>query len=101
MLMFPANAYAAAARFAARAALAFFRLAASFARAAAESFRFGFGAGAGFADSPWNFAHRAFCASAILLRAAALSVLRFLPVVSEVVAVSAGPPFSMARSSAI
>ncbi len=54
---------AAAFAFAALAALAFFRLAISFALAAAESFRFGLvGVAAGFAgwDSPRVFAHRRF-----------------------------------------
>ena len=88
--------------FAALAARAFRRFAASFARAAAESFRFGFGAGAGFADSLWNFAHLAFCAAAIRFLAAALSFRRFRAGASGAAAVRAEPlPESMARSCAI
>ena len=86
------------------AALAFLRFAASFARAAAESFRLGFfaGAGAGFADSLWNFAHLAFCAAAIRFLATALSFRRFRAGASGAAAVRAEPlPESMARSCAI
>lgn len=98
--------FAAAFAFAALAALARFRFATSFAFAAAESFRFGLdaavGAVAGGSAPRRIFSHLAFCAWAILLRAAALNFLR-LPVGASGVAavVSAGPPDNMARSSRI
>jgi len=91
--------------FAALAALAFLRLAASFAFAAAESFRFGFGACAGAcaagSDSPLIVAHLCFWAKAIFRRTARLLFHRCGFAGSGVVAVSEGPPDSMARSSAI
>lgn len=91
--------------FAALAALAFFRFATSFARAAADSFRLGFGAGAGAgavgSDSPRSLAYLAFCASDIFRLEAALNFLRFPVGASGVVALSAEPPESIDRSSAI
>jgi hypothetical protein len=57
-------------------------------------------AGAKDLDSPLILAHLALCASAILRRAAAENFRRLGEVISSVV-VLAGPPFSMARSSAI
>src|ERR1035438_1059036 len=96
---------AAALAFAALAALAFFRFATSLAFAAAESFLFGLGAGAGADGSTWTLdaAHLFRCASAIAFRPAALIFRRLrLPVgTSDVAAGSAGPPEVMARSSAI
>src|ERR1019366_4889112 len=72
---------------------------------AALSFRLGFGAsgvaGADGSDSPLMLAHRRCCASRILRRAAAENFLGFLVDASGAAAVSAGPPDSMARSSAI
>ena len=94
--------FVAAFAFAALTALAFFRFATSFAYAA-ESFRFGFvGSAAAWvgSDSPRILAHLAFCAIAIFRLEAALNLLRFL-VGEGVAAVCAGPPGSMARSSAI
>jgi hypothetical protein len=93
--------FAASLAFAALAALAFFRLAASLALAAADNFLLAFGAGAAVVpDPPLSFAHLAFCASAIRLRAAALSPLRLLVRPSDAT-VSADAPGSIARSSAI
>jgi hypothetical protein len=90
---------------AALAALAFFRFAASVALAAADIFRLGFGAGVGAgaagSGSPLIFAHLAFCAKAILRRAAGLKFLRFPGPASVAAVVSTEPPVSMARSSAI
>jgi len=91
--------------FAALAALAFFRFATSTAFAAAESFRFAFGggvgAGAGGSDSPFIFAHLAFCARAIFRRAAAENFLRFPGLASGVVVAVSEEPVSIARSSLI
>jgi hypothetical protein len=69
-LLYPAAVFA----LASLAARAFFKFATSFAFAAGESFRFGLmGAATAFAgwESRWNFAHLAFCASAIRFLAAA------------------------------
>ena len=88
--------FAASARFAALAARAFAR--------ALLSFRFGFDvAGAGGSAAFLEAAHLFRCASAIAFRPAALIFRRLrLPVgTSDVVVDSAGPPESMARSSAI
>jgi hypothetical protein len=51
-------------------------------------------------DSPWIFAHLFRCASAILARPAAL-IFRRLRFLGSSVAGGAGPPDSIARSSAI
>lgn len=69
------------------------------------SFRLGFGCtgvatGAGGSASPLILAHLAFCPRAIF-RIPAAEILCFLGVVSGVGTVSAEPPDSMARSSAI
>jgi uncharacterized repeat protein (TIGR03803 family) len=58
-------------------------------------------AGAFGSVSPLSFAHRSFCASAILRRTARLLFRRCGFVGSGVAAVSAGPPSSIWRSSAI
>jgi hypothetical protein len=67
--------------------------------------RFGFVAfilaGAVGSDSPRMFAHLALCAAVILLRAAALIFRRLRGAGSAVAADWAGPPLSIARSSAI
>jgi hypothetical protein len=69
------------------------------------SFLFAFGASGGDvaagSDSPRSFAHRAFCARAIFRRAAAENFFRLRTGASGLTEVSAGPPDSMARSSAI
>jgi hypothetical protein len=82
----------------------FFKAATMFALPALLRFRFAFGAscvaGVGGSDSPLILAHLAFCPSAIRRRAAA-ETLRFPVGAFGVVAVSAGPPASIARSSAI
>jgi len=57
-------------------------------------------AGPGF-DSPRSFAHRAFCAIAILRRAAALILLRLRGMGSEAAGASGEKPLSSVRSSAI
>ena len=96
---------AAAFAFAALPALAFLRFATSLAFAAAESFRLGFSgseaAGADSPDSPRTFAHRRCWASRIRRIAEAENFRRLRPGASGVAAVSAVPPGSMARSSAI
>jgi len=80
----------------------FFKAATIAALPALLSLRFGSGvAGAGGSDSPLILAHLAFCAIAILRRDAAENFFRFLTGASGVAAFSAGPPGSMARSSAI
>jgi hypothetical protein len=82
----------------------FFKAATIAALPLALSLRFGFVApgvaGAG-SDSPFNFAHLAFCPRAILRLAAAEMILRFLAGASGLVAATPGPPGSIARSSAI
>ena len=94
--------FAAAFAFATFAALAFLRFATSFAFAAAESFRFGFG-GSGVGASTWvlDAAHLFRCASAIRARAAALIFRRLRVAGSGVTADSVGPPGSRAFSSTI
>jgi hypothetical protein len=94
---------AAALAFAALAALALLRFATSFAFAAAESFRFGFGAsGVTGADTPFTAAHRFLWASAIRARAAAERVRCLLALDGGVsILLWAGIPSSTARSSAI
>jgi hypothetical protein len=76
----PTRVYAAAFRFAARAALAFLRLASSLALAAGESLRLG-AAFFAFGEVParclWNEAQRFLCAAAIRFLAAADILLRF------------------------
>jgi hypothetical protein len=71
---------------------------------AALSFRFGFdgsiAAGADGSDSPFSFAHLAFCPRAIR-RLAAAEILRFSAGAFGVASAPAEPPFSMERSSAI
>lgn len=76
------------------------------ARPAAESFRLAVGppamTGTVGSDSPRILAHLAFCARAIFRLATAENLERFFVVAGSVVmAVSDGPPFNIARSSAI
>jgi hypothetical protein len=88
--------------FAALAALAFFRFAASVAFAAADSFRLGLGAGAcaGGSASPLILAHRSRWASLIRFMAAALN-LRLVGFAGAWSASVSEVPVSIARSSAI
>jgi len=81
----------------------FFKAATMFALPALLSFRLALGAGAGVdgAATLFDSAHRFRCASAIALLPAALIFRRLGVVASEVAAVSAEPPGSIARSSAM